>query len=387
MRVGVCGLGLRIAHVLGFMSAQWPNLELVGYVDPQPFGLDYLRDIGMPAPTAYPSIEELAAQGTIDMLMVGSPNHLHIDHIRQGLVAGLRVFTEKPVVIDENQTFELLALLREFGADRVMVGLVLRYSPLYKALCAAVADNRLGALSSLEASEHITPEHGAFFMRDWRRKTAHSGGYMLEKCCHDLDLYNSIVGSRPKRVASFGGRRTFVPGHASRESDATHHRKPAGWAGAQETFTGDADIVDHQVALIEYESGVSMSFHANLYVPDAHRHFCIVGLNGMAEGDFERNYLRVHDSRTYACTLDWTDPDASGPGHYGAEPKMVADLHAHLADGVPLPVTVIEALETGLLAMKIDEARRTGRVLDLVETWQRFDSFVLVGPESQRSHA
>ena len=27
-------------------------------------------------------------------------------------------------------------------------------------------------------------------MRDWRRYGHYSGGFMLEKCCHDLDLYN-----------------------------------------------------------------------------------------------------------------------------------------------------------------------------------------------------
>ena len=34
----------------------------------------------------------------LDLLMVGSPNHMHLDHIRIGLERGLKVFTEKPVV-------------------------------------------------------------------------------------------------------------------------------------------------------------------------------------------------------------------------------------------------------------------------------------------------
>ena len=48
-------------------------------------------------------------------------------------------------------------------------------------------------------------------MRDWRRLEKYSGGFMLEKCCHDIDLYNGIVGDRPSRVVSFGGRNNFIP--------------------------------------------------------------------------------------------------------------------------------------------------------------------------------
>ena len=51
-------------------------------------------------------------------------------------------------------------------------------------------------------------------MRDWRRLEKYSGGFMLEKCCHDIDLYNSIVGDRPSRVISFGGRNNFIPSEA-----------------------------------------------------------------------------------------------------------------------------------------------------------------------------
>ena len=42
--------------------------------------------------------EELIANEKLDLLMVGSPNHMHLDHIRIGLEAGLKVFTEKPMV-------------------------------------------------------------------------------------------------------------------------------------------------------------------------------------------------------------------------------------------------------------------------------------------------
>ena len=53
---------------------------------------------------------------------------------------------------------------------------------------------------------------------------------------------------------------------------------------------------------------------------------------------------------------------------------MVKDIVDHLLHNQPLPVSVIDALEAGLTAIKIDEARRSGSLLDLTESWRRFDA-------------
>ena len=135
----------------------------------------------------------------------------HLDHIKVGLNAGVRIFAEKPIVVNENQSYELAKLLAEFGEDQVLVGLVLRYSQHARSVRELINKNVLGSIVSVEASEHIMPWHGGFFMRNWRRKEEFSGGFMLEKCCHDIDFYNMIVGCRPLRVASFGGRHSFIP--------------------------------------------------------------------------------------------------------------------------------------------------------------------------------
>ena len=52
------------------------------------------------------------------------------------------------------------------GEARILVGLVLRYSPLYHDLLAARDAGQLGEITSIEATEHIKPYHGAFFQRD-----------------------------------------------------------------------------------------------------------------------------------------------------------------------------------------------------------------------------
>ena len=117
---------------------------------------------------------------SLDLLMIGSPNHLHLEHIKIGLKSGIRIFAEKPIVINESQSYELAGLLNEFGKDQILVGLVLRYSQHARSSRDLIKKNVLGNVISIEASEHIMPWHGGFFMRNWRRKEEFSGGLCLK---------------------------------------------------------------------------------------------------------------------------------------------------------------------------------------------------------------
>ena len=376
MRVVTAGIGLRAGHVLSLLKEAMPEVEFVGYYDPQP---TFLHMIGEVVPS-FDDVALMLEQTKPDLFFVGSPNAFHLDHIRLGLNAGVRIFTEKPVVTTKEDTMELAALLAEHGTDRVMVGLVLRYSQHMIDLRANL--DELGPVVSLEASEHIAPYHGAFFMRDWRRMMRWSGGFMLEKCCHDIDIYNMVTKSRPKTVASFGGRKSFVPEFAptSNAENEIMHRKPSVWESVDDPFHSDGDIIDYQTAILQYESGASLSFHTNLNVPDEHRRFCVMGALGMAEGDFVRGNLQVtRRDGTVVADHDYTQMDsARASAHYGADHMMVDEIASFLKGKIDdLPVGVVDALEAGLAAMAMDEARVSGRLVDLTETWAEFDSYAL----------
>ncbi len=378
MRVVTAGIGLRAGHVLSVLRDQMPEMQIVGFYDPQPTHLDM---IGIDTPR-FPSVEAMLSDTKPDLFCVFSPNCFHLDQIRLGLEAGVRVFTEKPVVISIEETFALAELLAKHGSDRLMVGLVLRYSQHMVDLRAALAAGALGAITSMEANEHIAPYHGAFFMRDWRRRTDLTGGFMLEKCCHDLDVYNMVAASRPLKVASFGGRKSFLPEHAparNSENDIFHLKKSV-WESVDDPFRSDGDIIDFQTAILSYESGAALAFHTNLNVPDEHRRFCIMGTHGMAEGDFVRGYLRVtsRDGSRFA-DHDYTKGDkVLQSAHYGADHMMASDITAYLRGQIgALPVSIIDALEAGVAALALDRARISGQMVNLGPVWAQFDSFGL----------
>lgn len=375
MKVGVIGLGARIASLLPrFAKAAGEDWQITAVMDPHPDRLDLID----PAPAHYTELAPMLAEHSFDLLLIGSPNAMHLDHLRAALESPTpHIFTEKPVVISEEETLELARLIAAHdGQSRLSVGLVLRYSPLYRALRAAQAEGQIGEVMSIEASEHIAPYHGSFFMRDWRRETALSGGFMLEKCCHDLDLYQGCVGARPSKVASFGGRKKFLPEQRPESKPGYLKIMAPRWGGQDDAFSGAGDIVDYQTALVSYENGATLAFHTNLNVPDEFRRFAVIGTDGMAEGDFIRNTFRVTRSSDSEKLVD-TDSIGTGhnAGHYGADEAMCADLVAYLrGDLNELPLTIVDALEAGVAAMAMDRAREGGSIVDLAPFWAEFDA-------------
>ena len=78
-----------------------------------------------------------------------------------------------------------------------------------------------------------------------------------------------------------------------------------------------------------------------------------------------------------SAVLAQTDSIGTGAqrGHYGADAQMGADIMAHLRGEMPvLPLSIRDALEAGLTAMAMDEARTTLQVIDMTQTWAEFDA-------------
>ena len=88
--IGVIGLGQRIAHVLATMKEVGWSLDVAAYVDPGPVGAPILSDAGIALGREYPSPGALLHDGPYDLVMIGTPNHLHMRHLGLAMAAGER---------------------------------------------------------------------------------------------------------------------------------------------------------------------------------------------------------------------------------------------------------------------------------------------------------
>jgi predicted dehydrogenase len=253
-------------------------------------------------------------------------------------------------------------------------GLVLRYSPLYGKIHELVATGRIGRIISFEFNETLGFNHGGYIFGNWRRRNANAGSHLLEKCCHDLDLVNWITGSLPVRVASFGGRDFFVPANAPyvERIGPNAEGKPAygTWSdpGRVSPFSEGADIVDNQVAILQYANGVRATFHTNCNAGLPERRMYLCGTEGSLRGDAWTGIIELqrigHDSK-----VERIDTGAGG-GHAGGDEVMAQGLAGTLLEGRAPLASVEEGLQSCAAAFAIDQALEEKRVVDLDAWWK-----------------
>jgi len=369
-RIAVIGLGQRIAHVLAAMAEVGWRLEIVGYADPSPIGAPILEAAHLRRGQNFASAQELLGAGPFELVMIGSPNHLHLEHLTLARASGFPIFIEKPIVRTEQESYALARVLDD--KPRIYVGLVMRSMPIVRELLRRVRAGDIGRLISIDATEHLHPEHGGYLARNWRRKQAWGGSFLLDKVCHDFDIFNLLAGARPARVASFGGRAIFEPANTARPA-RYHHHEP-GWSGAEDAFASDMDVADHQVALVEYANGVRLSFHANSNTALVERRWYLAGREGTLIADLVRNRLlwRRLGEAGRPERLDFAE--RTDDLHNGADQAMARDLRAAVAGQARFPVTPRESLEAGLTVMAIDQAMAQNAVIACAPMWQAFDA-------------
>ncbi len=378
MRLAIIGLGQRMGAVLSALKVVGARFSIDGYFDPTPAGLVQLAEAGIHSGEVYRSAEQAVTSGGRDLVLIGSPNHLHAEHLMLALYGQAPVFIEKPIVRTENESYSLAQRLSREETPELYVGLVLRSAPIVREVLAIVREGHLGQIVSIDATEHLPPEHGAYLARNWRRKREWGGSFLLDKVCHDFDILGEIAGARAEKVVSFGGRGIF---RADREPSARFYSNgeaafeawPGGWAAEPDAFQSNSDVTDHQTALIHYANGVQLSFHSNSSTALRERRWYIAGTEGTLIADLVRNTVM------WRRNLDLSPPfrrqfSVSESDHNGADVAMAHDLIGALKGEAAFPVSPYHAIEAGLTVMAMDKSLAGGHVVDCTAMWTTLDA-------------
>ncbi len=360
VKIGLIGCGARLRGVVQpLISAADNRIRVTAVYDPDPLSLAAAAADFGPGLETCASETELMKHPALDWIFVGSHNAYHASQSINALRAGKNVFCEKPLATSPEDCLAVEDAVRETG--RVFAfGLVLRYSPHYQRIRELVRSGVLGEPISLEFNETLSFNHGGYIFGNWRRHRAEAGTHLLEKCCHDLDLANWIVNSRPRFAASFGGRDFFVPGnekHTARIGpDAAGRPAYQTWPDPRRVnpFSKGADIADNQVAILEYENGVKATFHTNCNAGIPERRFYLCGTEGALRADAcagKIEWQRIgHEPRLQ--TIDTKSSDS----HAGGDAVMSRSLIQTLLHGEPPLATVEDGVLASLTAFLIDEA-------------------------------
>lgn len=376
VNIGLIGCGGRLN---GVVEALLKNdvehrLRVLAAYDPDPVAQQTAQKIfGMDCQIRS-SEEALVNDPNLDWVMIGSWNCHHARQAVLALNAGKNVFCEKPLAMTLEDCIAIREAVRQ--SDRMFAfGLVLRYSPHYRKLAELVHSGAIGEVISFEFNETLDFNHGGYIFGNWRRERRNAGTHLLEKCCHDIDLANWLVGSLPVRAASFGGRDFFKPSQAGHRERIGPNEKGvapyATWPAPNnvDPFGGGADIFDNQVAILEYANGVRGMFHTNCNAGIPERRFYICGTEGALRADVLTGGIELQKIG-WNSRIEFIDVGVKG-GHGCGDEVMAAALVETLLRGTAPLASVDDGLKSAIAAFGIDEAADTGRVVDLRGMWTR----------------
>jgi predicted dehydrogenase len=308
-------------------------------------------------PRAYTSLDELAADPSVQVVHLCTPNHLHFQEASQLLRAGKHVLCEKPLALDSRESAALVSLLKQTG----LVGGVaynLRYYPLCQEARALIRRGGIG---------HVKVVHGSFlqdwllFATDWNWRLESKLGGDLRAVSdigtHWMDLAMWLTGSKISEVCADLG--TILP----------TRRRPKGrvesFQKAESTETEEVMITtdDYASVLLHFEneargvvtvSQVSAGRKARLW-------FEIDGSEGSLAFDSESPNQLWIGRRDRACEVLPKDPALQSPesrgyaaypgGHPEGYPDTFAqlfkDFYGYLAKGDLRAPRTFPTFETG----------------------------------------
>jgi predicted dehydrogenase len=413
VRLIVIGAGSRGWRYADYALQRPDELTIVGVAEPRSVYRDRLAaDHRIPAANVVDDWRALAGRPRFaDGVIIATPDALHAEPAEAFAGLGYHLLLEKPMAPSAAECRRIVAAVRSAGVIFAVCH-VLRYTRYSDALKALLAAGRIGEVMSVEHLEPVGYWHQAHsFVRGNWRSAAGSSPMLLAKSCHDLDWIRYMIGKPCVQVASFGSlshfRRDRRPaGAADRCLDCGVEpscpysakkiylgrvaRGETGWPVdvlaavptaatieaalrdgpyGQCVYACDNDVVDHQVVAMRFAGGATASFTMTGFSRQRDRETRVFGTHGEIRGD--GSTIEVHDFLT--DRTERIDPSQASDGtiltgHGGGDLRLMEEFVAAVAAEDPGRILSgpEETLETHLVVFAAEEARREGRVVDVV---------------------
>jgi predicted dehydrogenase len=199
-------------------------------------------------PRAYASLDELAADPSLHVVHLCTPNNEHFQEASQILRAGKHVMCEKPLTLDSRESAALVSLAKETG--RVGgVSYNLRYYPLCQEARALI---RKGAIGQVKVVHGSFLQDWLLFPTDWNwRLEAKIGGELRAVSdigTHWLDLVAWLTDSKVSELCA--DLATVLPTRRKPKGRVETFQK----AGAVETTEVLMTTDDYASVLLHFEN-------------------------------------------------------------------------------------------------------------------------------------
>ena len=409
----VAGAGLRGMEAYAVYALEHPEeLEIVAVAEPNPARREkFATDHHLPPERVFTTWEDLLAQPRLaDAALICTQDRMHYAPVLAALDKGYHVLCEKPMSPNKQ---EILAMgqAAEKAGRILSICHVLRYSPFFRQLKKLLDAGTIGQLVSIQAMEGVGYYHAAHsFVRGNWRNSQETSPMILQKCCHDMDIYTWLLGKKCKAISSVGDTHLFkkecapegatpycLGGCKAKENckfdaekiyitnPATGIRNGNTWmagvaCGVNPTeertyealkngqygrcvYMCDNNVVDHQQTNLLFEDGTTMSFTMCAFTEKCYRYFKAMGTNGEIEADMLSNKIHVRVFGEPEEIIDVKLLANDLKGHGGGDSGIVNDFLDMLineTEATERTTTLEHSLESHFMALAAEESRLRG---------------------------
>ena len=416
----IAGFGGR-GSTYASMQKQFPEqMKVVAVADIRPERVQIAKELyDIPDEMCFDSAEAMLAQDKLaDVIVIGTMDRQHVGHAIPALEKGYNVMMEKPISPDIKECQRILEVA-ERSEGKIIVCHVLRYTKFYNTLKAILDTGKLGDIITVSASEDVCYWHQSHsFVRGNWRNSDETSPMILQKCCHDMDIYTWLLGKKCKSVSSIGSNSFYNKEHApegatpycfggckAKENCIYDCEKiyitdpktgvqnkncwmPEIVCGKEPTaellyeklkdgqygrcvFMCDNNVVDHQQINMLFEDGATMNFTMCAFTKSGNRFFKAMGTKGEIEGDMVSNKIRVRVFGQPEEIVDVSLMQDDFQGHGGGDSGIVADFLEMLineTDATERTTTLPNSMESHFLCLAVEESRLNGgKVVEMDE--------------------
>ena len=306
---------------------------------------------------------ELLNSGLCDAVVIATPNHTHVDMLRDALaLSALHILVEKPLVTRIADGVEMIKRA-EGRSGVVWVAQEYRYMPPVAEMIRIAHSGGVGHIQQVAIREHREPFYPK--VGDWNRFNVNSGGTLVEKCCHYFNLMELILREPAQRVFASGAQRV------NHLDERYGGRRP--------------DILDSAYAIVEFGSGARAMLDLCMFAENSvdNEQIVVVGDEGKLESLLPSLTLRHGRREDWGRREAWGQPSGTGKGvsvrrvwdsgiryaghHFGASYIEHQRFAAAVRAGRPAEVGLEEGLRAVAIGVAAHKSIDEGRVVAMSE--------------------
>ena len=403
--VAVIGCGNRGSGFATMMSGMPDKYEVVSLCDISEKQIPKTEALaGLKNTEFFLDPDEFFQKKRADILVIATPDRLHVPQAIKALKLGYDLLLEKPIS-DSREKLELLLRTQEETGRTVVVCHELRYGVGFRK-CAELLDSGIiGKLYAIDASERVRYWHWAqAYVRGIGASIEDGHPAILAKCSHDLDLVQAYAKSKCDTVSSIGDLSFFRPenapeGAAYRCLDCKHrdtcvysakriyidgwheqgeptfkwpfnkasltnpHTEESLRKGLREgeygvcAFRCKVEKVDHQFVQMRFQNGVVASLKM-VYAYEPGRRLAFYGNYGEIVFDERSNTIEVAVFGKPREIIRIETPKGEVQKHGGGDIILVREMYDILSGVKPCTTPLSESLESHLMGIAAEESRR-----------------------------